>query len=241
MRPSEIRAPRWHAPFGIVAFLSLALAQFVAVRTSAPDRDMGDLQKIMYVHVPAAWTAFLCFFVVLVASVTYLVKRRDSADMIAAAAAEAGAVMTALTLVLGSIWGRPTWGVWWTWDARLTSTAVLLVIFVGYLALRSFTDDPERRASWSAAVGILGALNVPVVYMSVKWWRTLHQLQSTPSTVDPAYMRGLRLNAIAMLLVVAWFIVRRHHLATLQRAAENAEERRALAGMPSSIPEVVHV
>ena len=151
----------------LLAFVALAAAQAFAFATSPPDRDMGDLQKIMYVHVPAAWSAFICFFVVFVASVRYLWRRNERDDLVAAAAAETGAVLTALTLMLGSIWGRPTWGVWWAWDARLTSTAVPLVIYVGYLALRAFADEPEQRARWSAAIGILGALNVPVVYMSV--------------------------------------------------------------------------
>lgn len=221
---------RW---FGILAFVALAAAQLFGVLTSPPDRDMGHLQKIMYVHVPAAWAAFVCFFVVFVESVRYLRRHDDRHDLIAASAAETGAVLTALTLVLGSIWGRPTWGVWWTWDARLTSTAVLLVVFVGYLALRAFTDDPDRRGRWSAAVGILGALNVPIVYMSVKWWRTLHQLQSTPHTLDPAYAWGLRLNGIAMLLVAIYLIRRRYEIAMRSRASESAAEARALGSVPT--------
>ena len=213
----------------LLAFVALAAAQAFAIATSPPDRDMGDLQKIMYVHVPAAWSAFLCFFVVFVASVRYLWRRNERDDLVAAAAAETGAVLTALTLMLGSIWGRPTWGVWWAWDARLTSTAVLLVIYVGYLALRAFADEPEQRARWSAAIGILGALNVPVVYMSVKWWRTLHQLQSTPSTVDPAYAWGLRLNGLAVLAIAITFIMHRYRVALLERAADRAAEREALS------------
>ena len=141
---------------------------------------MGHLQKIMYVHVPAAWMTFISFFVVLVFSVRYLWKRRENDDLLAASAAEVGATFTGLTLVLGMIWGRPAWGVWWMWDARLTSTLVLFLIFVGYLALRAFVDDADQRARWSAAVGAIGALNVPIVYMSVKWWRTLHQPPSSP-------------------------------------------------------------
>lgn len=213
----------------LLAFVALAAAQAFAIATSPPDRDMGDLQKIMYVHVPAAWSAFICFFVVFVASVRYLWRRNERDDLVAAAAAETGAVLTALTLMLGSIWGRPTWGVWWAWDARLTSTAVLLVIYVGYLALRAFADEPEQRARWSAAIGILGALNVPVVYMSVKWWRTLHQLQSTPSTVDPAYAWGLRLNGLAVLAIAITFIMHRYRVALLERAADRAAEREALS------------
>ena len=203
---------------------------------------MGDLQKIMYVHVPAAWSAFICFFVVFVASVRYLWRRNERDDLVAAAAAETGAVLTALTLMLGSIWGRPTWGVWWAWDARLTSTAVLLVIYVGYLALRAFADEPEQRARWSAAIGILGALNVPVVYMSVKWWRTLHQLQSTPSTVDPAYAWGLRLNGLAVLAIAITFIMHRYRVALLERAADRAAEREALsADTAETLEEEVYV
>ena len=226
----------------LLAFVALAAAQAFAFATSPPDRDMGDLQKIMYVHVPAAWSAFICFFVVFVASVRYLWRRNERDDLVAAAAAETGAVLTALTLMLGSIWGRPTWGVWWAWDARLTSTAVLLVIYVGYLALRAFADEPEQRARWSAAIGILGALNVPVVYMSVKWWRTLHQLQSTPSTVDPAYAWGLRLNGLAVLAIAITFIMHRYRVALLERAADRAAEREALsADTAETLAEEVYV
>lgn len=226
----------------LLAFVALAATQAFAFATSPPDRDMGDLQKIMYVHVPAAWSAFICFFVVFVASVRYLWRRNERDDLVAAAAAETGAVLTALTLMLGSIWGRPTWGVWWAWDARLTSTAVLLVIYVGYLALRAFADEPEQRARWSAAIGILGALNVPVVYMSVKWWRTLHQLQSTPSTVDPAYAWGLRLNGLAVLAIAITFIMHRYRVALLERAADRAAEREALsADTAETLEEEVYV
>ncbi len=221
---------RWIPMFGAAAILILVVAQVYAFSTSAPDRDMGNLQKIMYVHVPVAWNAFIAIFVVLVASARVLMTRSRNADFLAFSAAQAGAVLTALTLVLGSIWGRPTWGVWWTWDPRLTSTLVLLLIFIGYLALRAFIDEPERRARWSAAVGILGALNVPVVYMSVRWWRTLHQVQSSPSTVDPEYALGLRINAIAVLLVLIYFIARRYDAAKMEYAADELAEREALAG-----------
>jgi heme exporter protein C len=191
---------------------------------------MGHLQKIMYVHVPAAWASFIAFFVVFWASAAVLWKQSERADLLAAAAAEAGAVLTGLTLMLGSIWGRPTWGVWWTWDARLTSTAVLFLVFVGYLSLRALTDDPERRARWSAAVGILGSLNVPIVYMSGKWWRTLHQMQSSPKTVDSNYVLGLRWNAIAFAVALAAFITVRYRASLIARDAEQLAEQRALQG-----------
>jgi heme exporter protein C len=212
-----------------IAPLVLITGQVVWATMSAPDRDMGHLQKILYVHVPAAWAAFAAFIWVAVQSVRYLWKRDERADLQAAAAAEAGAVMTGLTLVQGSIWGRPTWGVWWTWDARLTSTAVLFLVFVGYLALRGLTDEPERRARWSAAVGILGALNVPIVYMSVKWWRTLHQPMSTPGTMDPFYTLGLRVNAIAFLLALVVVVAHRYRALVTTRVHEMAQDEAALA------------
>ena len=226
--PGVPARPRWLMPFGWFALLFLIASQATGLLTSPPDRDMGNLQKIMYVHVPAAWISFIAFLVVFVGSVLYLWKRQERHDLLAAAAAETGAVLTALTLMLGSIWGRPTWGVWWTWDPRLTSTAILLLIYVGYLALRAFTEDDERRARWSAAVGILGFINVPIVYMSVKWWRTLHQPQSTPSTVDPEYVLGLRLNAFAFLFLLIYFVASRYHIARLERAADARLEERAL-------------
>ena len=230
VREASIAPPPTSRLFGLVAFTAVVAAQAFSIMTSPADRDMGHLQKIMYVHVPAAWMAFLAFFVVFVYSVRYMWKQNEMHDLIAASAAEVGAVFTGLTLMLGMIWGRPAWGVWWVWDARLTSTLVLFLIFVGYLALRAFVDDPVQRAKWSAAVGAIGAINVPIVYMSVKWWRTLHQPQSTPGTLDPAYTMGLRLNAIAMLLVLIYFIRKRYEIARLERAVEHLAEAQAMGG-----------
>jgi heme exporter protein C len=219
---------RWVPWVGLVGLVALIAAQVHAVMTSPPEVGMGHLQKILYVHVPIAWMSFIAFFVVFVASIAYLVRGNERRDLLAASAAEVGTVLTALTLALGSIWARPTWGTWWTWDPRLTLEAVLLIIFIGYLALRAFTEDAERRARWSAAVGILGALNVPVVYMSVRWWRTIHQTQSSPDTVDPSYVLGLRTNAIALLVVLIYLIARRYQVALLERKREVIAEEAAL-------------
>ena len=233
VRADDARPPRLllASPWmGLTAFAAVIAAQTHAVLTSPPDADMGHLQKIMYVHVPAAWMTFIAFFVVLVFSVRYLWRRRESDDLLAASAAEVGATFNGLTLLLGMIWGRPAWGVWWVWDARLTSTLVLFLIFVGYLAMRAFVDDFDQRARWSAAVGAIGAINVPIVYMSVKWWRTLHQPPSSPATLDPAYTLGLRLNAIALLLVTIYFISRRYRISRLERATEQAAQTAAMTG-----------
>ncbi len=221
--------PRWLRIWGWASLAFFVFSQVTAVVISPPDRDMGDLEKILYVHVPAAWISFVAYGIVFVCSVLYLWKREIRYDLAAAAAAEVGVVLTGLTLGLGSIWGRPTWGVWWTWDARLTSTAVLFLMYVGYLALRAFTEDEHRRARWSAAVGLLGFLNVYIVYMSVRWWRTLHQLQSAPSTVDPRYGIGLRLNAFAFTFLLVYFVVARYRVARLEREIEARAEEAALA------------
>ncbi len=225
--PAPPRTSTWLA---VGAFAAVVAAQTFSILMSPAEGDMGHLQKIMYVHVPAAWMAFISFFVVLVFSVRYLWRQRENDDLIAASAAEVGAIFTGLTLILGMIWGRPAWGVWWVWDARLTSTLVLFLIFVSYLALRGFVDDAGQRARWSAAVGAIGAINVPIVYMSVKWWRTLHQPPSSPDTLDPAYTLGLRLNAIALLLVAIYFIRKRYEIARLERAVEHLAESAAMGG-----------
>lgn len=221
------RTGRW-SMFGWFAFAFLVASQAIAIAISPPDRDMGDLQKIMYVHVPAAWMTMLSPLALLFFALRYLWKRREEDDLLAASSAEVAVMFAGLTLALGMIWGRPTWGVWWTWDPRLTSTLVLFLILAGYLSLRAFIDDREQRAQWSAAVGVLGAINVPIVYMSVRWWRTIHQIQSSPSTVDPAYVIGLRLNAFAFLFVMIYFIRCRYNAALVVRAADRVVEDAAL-------------
>jgi heme exporter protein C len=225
-----VERPRWLLPFGVFAVLSVVAAQYYALTMSAPDRDMGDLQKIMYVHVPSAWMSMLAPGVVFVASLLYLMKRRINYDLLASSAAQVGLVFIGLTLAQGSIWARPTWGVWWTWDPRLTTTAILFLIYAGYMALRAFTEDEDQRARWSAAVGIMGFLNVPIVYMSVRWFRTIHQVQSTPDTVASAYKLGLRTNALAFLFLLIFLIGLRYYIARLERARTAQLEERALVG-----------
>ena len=225
---AETRSPGWLKPLGIFTLLFFVVAQALAVINSPADRDMGHLQKIMYVHVPSAWLAFVAFGLVLIASLLYLWKRDLDFDSFAASAAEVGTLFTALTIAQGSIWGRPTWGVWWTWDPRLTTTAILLLIFVGYVALRSFTDDDDRRARWSAAVGILGAINVPIVWFSVKWWRTIHQVQSTMESTSEVYVIGLLLNLAAFTVLLAYLVLKRYYGMKLERLVEQRYEAAAL-------------
>lgn len=151
-------------------------ADLLLVFSFAPvERTMGPIQKIFYFHVPSAWVSFLAYFVTFVASIAFLATRRESHDRIASASAAIGTLFCTIVLITGPLWGKPVWGIWWTWDPRLTSTLVLWFIFVGYLLIRSYLPAAgPKRATLSAVVGIFGFLNVPLVYMSIRWWRTQH-------------------------------------------------------------------
>lgn len=178
------------------AAASGAVAVTLALLVAPPDAVQGQAQRLMYVHVPAAWLAYACFATVLVASVGYLLTRNLAWDRRAQAAAEVGVGMTVLAIALGSLWGRPVWGTWWVWDPRLVTTVVLALVYAGYLSVRGLVDDRALGARRAAAVGILGFVNVPVVHFSVVWWRTLHQ----PATVlspDPAPLDGRMAAALA--------------------------------------------
>ncbi|MBI2982548.1 MAG: cytochrome c biogenesis protein CcsA [Deltaproteobacteria bacterium] len=192
--------------FGVLAFTFLGFAHFWGLRIAPPDAMMGDVYRILFVHVPAAWMAMLFFFFSFVGSAGYLIRRQKKWDRWAESTAEIGVVLTALTLILGSMWGKPTWGVWWTWDPRLTTTALLLIMYSGYLMIRKMITDPERRPRVAASIGLLTFLNVPIVYLSVKWWRSLHQVQSSPKTMDPSMVFPLRLCAVALLAVCLCFL-----------------------------------
>jgi len=157
-----------------------------------------------------------------VACVWYLFGSNWKADALADASAEVGLLFGTYGLLLGAIWGRPTWGQWWTWDPRLTSTAIMLVAYTGYLALRKFVDDPEKRATWSAAVGILAYLDIPIVWFSVRWWKSLHQVQSSSGSVDKPLYQTLWINAVALLLVTICFLTVRYRLGRASREAEVA-------------------
>ena len=163
---------------GPVTLLVLALTFWLGLWVTPPDQTQHDLVRLLYIHPPIAWVAlYVSFGTATIASCLYLWKRTRSMnlDRIAYCAMEISVVFIALTLITGSIWGRPTWGVWWAWDARLTSTAILGVFALAYLALRRANDDPTLRARRSAVLAILTAINVPIIHFSVVWWKTLHQ------------------------------------------------------------------
>jgi heme exporter protein C len=172
---ARMTARRGERILGLLAIPALAVSAVMALVVTPPEATQGQVFRLIYVHVPSAWLAYLAFAVVFVASIGYLVTRKIRWDRLAAASAEVGVLFTGLTLILGSIWAKPVWNTWWTWDPRLTTTAILFLIYVGYLALRRLPDSPAKRARWAAVVGIVGFVDVPIVHLSVVWWRSQHQ------------------------------------------------------------------
>jgi heme exporter protein C len=218
----------------------LAASAVLSLRVAPPDAVQGDVQRLMYVHVPAAWLAYLSFAVVFVASAAYLVTSRSRWDRLGAAAAEVGVLFTALTIVLGALWGKPVWGTWWTWDPRLTTTAVLLLVYLAYLALRQMADSPRRRARWSAVVGVVGFVDVPIVHMSVVWWRSLHQ---APTVLRPGAPTIAGSMLTALLVAVAAFTVAWAYLVTVRLRVGRLEERaatEALSARTARVPSDGH-
>ena len=198
---------------GGLALMSVLLGLYWGLLQAPPDAYQGEVQRIMYLHLPSILTAYLSYFLVFIGSGMYLWKREKRDDILAHSAAEIGVLFTALTIIEGSIWGRPTWGVWWTWDARLTLTAILLLIHTGYLMLRSLIEDESRAASAAAVLGIIGFLDIPLIHMSVYWWRTLHQppsiLQPNKApweNVDPSMLIALIISFVGFLLLYFYLL-----------------------------------
>lgn len=177
--------------------------------------EQRTYSRMVALHPPIAWTAYVAFAITAAASILYLIPRTRRArfDSIANASAELGVLFTSLTLITGSLWGRPTWGVWWTWDARLTTTALMLVIYLGYLAQRSVTDGAASRALRSSIIGVMAVLVVPINHFAVEWWRTLHQgrsLSLDPGTnLDGDFVAAMLLGFFAMTITYVWLLIMR--------------------------------
>src|SRR3712207_12457 len=186
------------SPLLLATLVAMTAALYAALIYAPTERLQGDVQRIFYFHLPLAWNAYLAFFVVFVASVAYLWRRDPRADALARASAEVGLVFMTLVLVTGSLWARPIWGTWWSWDARLTTSLVLWFIYVGYLMLRSSVADEEQAARYAAVLGIIGFVDVPIIHQSVVWWRTLHPesvvLQSGGPAMPPSMLGTLAIS-----------------------------------------------
>ncbi len=228
-------APRWSL-LGAAVVIALGLQAVLALWVAPPDANQGDAQRLMYIHVPAAWLAYLAFTVTAVASVLWLWPRTRAVkwDLVAGASAEVGVVFTALTLALGSLWGRPVWGTWWEWDARLTTTAVLLFLYLGYLALRRTGDSPDERGRRCAIAALVAFADVPVVHFSVTWWETLHQEATVFNPKLETNITGtmawtLLWSVVAFTILYAYLVRSRTRLAEMQEGLEERELARAIA------------
>lgn len=191
----------------------IAVALYMALFYAPREATMGDAQRIFYFHVPSAWIGFLSFFVVFVASIMYLLKRDPKWDSLALSAAEIGVLFTTLVLLTGPLWAKSAWGTYWVWDARLTTTLVLWLVYVGYLMLRSSVDE-IKRPQMAAVIGILGFLDVPIIYLSVTWWRTMHPtlLVGDSGGLDGAMRLTLMVALLSFTLLFACLLLMRVRL-----------------------------
>lgn len=213
-RSSRVVAPEPSAKLtrwvGIATGIAIVIFLFGAFFYAPEDVVQGSVQRIFYVHVASAWIAALAFGVVFVGSIVYLAKRSMKWDALAGASAEVGLLFTTVVLVTGMLWGKAIWGVYWTWEPRLTSVLVLWLLYLAYVAIRMYVPEPTQRARFSAVLGIVAFLDVPIVYLSVKWWRTLHPEQVIVTENGPqlpgSMIIALMIGLVAMTLVFVYFV-----------------------------------
>lgn len=207
--------------------LVLGFGSWWGLAYAPPEQYMGEVQRIMYVHVPTAWSAMLVLTWAFVCAVAFLTTGGWKWDHRLEAAIEMAVVLCFLLSVQGAIWAKPTWGVWWDWDPRLTTVAILLVAYLGIAALRRFVEEPGRRATWSAVATIVGYIDVPIVYFSVKWWNSLHQQQSSPAGVSRDFLVPLLVNLAGFLLLIVAVMTIRARTAAMRIEEEIAPPRLA--------------
>jgi len=208
--------------FGAAAALLLAAGLYLGLVASPADYQQGDTVRIMYVHVPAAWMALFCYTSMTIASAAGFVWKHPLADVAAKSTAPIGAVFTGLALLTGSLWGKPMWGAWWAWDARLTSVLVLLFLYFGYMAVWTAIDEKTRAARIAAIVCLVGFVNVPIIKFSVDWWNSLHQpasvIRADGPTIDSSMLTPLLLMGAAYMCLYFWLLL-------INMSAELAERR----------------
>ena len=198
---------------------------------SPPDYQQGDTVRVMYIHVPAAWMATFCYAVMALLSASFLIWKHQLADLAARAASPIGACFTAVALITGALWGKPTWGTWWVWDARLTSVLVLFFLYLGHMALAAAFDDRERGGRAAAILACVGAINLPIIKYSVEWWNTLHQGASVfrmdGPTIDPSMLWPLVLTGLGFNLLFVVLLLVRIKSELLARRIEVLQRARA--------------
>ena len=215
------------SPLALVTLGALAVFAYAAFVFAPEDELQGAMQRIFYIHVPSAWVCFLAFGLTFGASIAYLSSRKEKWDTLAASSAEIGTVFTTVVLITGMMWGHAIWGVYWTWEPRLTSFLVLWLLYLGYLAVRAYVPDPARRARFSAVIGIIAFIDVPIIYLSVNWWRTLHPQQVIITSGGPhmpaAMLVALMVGLATFSLVYVYLVRLRLDVARLSTQLEEIE------------------
>ncbi len=221
---------------GSATLALLAYGFYMGMYVAPTEATMGNVQRIFYYHVPSAWTAFLCFFANFVASVIYLINRGRRADAFAVASAEVGVVFCTIVLITGPLWARPVWGIWWTWDARLTSTLILWLIYVSYLILRKFSTGGQTPLL-AAALAVFGFIDVPIVYLSIRYFRTQHPQPvvggGEGSGIDPVMLKALLVNWLAFMALAIIVVSLRYGLERLRQKVEELHALRDEMGEPA--------
>mgnify|MGYP000078342108 FL=1 len=199
----------------VIALMAIGFGLYYALVKSPPDYQQSETVRIMYVHVPAAWMAMFCYVALACSSAIALIWRHMLANIIAKSTAPIGASFTFLALVTGSLWGKPMWGTWWVWDARLTSVLILFFLYLGYMVLYEAFDDKSRGARAAAILSIVGVINIPIIKFSVDWWNTLHQpasvIKISGPSIHPSMMTPLILMAVGYTALYFWILFIRVH------------------------------
>lgn len=228
---------RWAASLAVLAAVATLIAYWMIFFYVPTERSMGIVQRIFYVHVPSAWVAFLAFGIVALCSAGYLWLRDERLDAIAVSAAELGTVFTTIVLITGPLWGRIAWGAWWVWEPRLTLTLLLWFIYVGYFMVRGATDNVEQGKRFGAVLGIVGAFNIPLIHVSVNWFRSLHPqpviLRPEGPSADPEIVQTLLVSLLGFTLTFFALLLYRYGLERLRTQADLARVQRE---RPRSIP-----
>jgi len=211
---------------GIILFLSMILAVYMAFLGAPKEKTMGDLQRIFYFHVPAAIAGLTAFAVNFAASLMYVIRKNRRWDNLALSAAETGVMFFVMVLVTGPIWAKPAWFVWWTWSPRLTLSLVLCLLYVAYLLIRNYIEDPERKAMVAAVFGIVAFIDVPLVWFSIRWWRDLHPSPMLETGgLSPAMRPAFFVCMAAFMVLLAYLLRRRFYLQSLRDDLECLERQ----------------
>ncbi len=207
---------------GACSLIGMMISLWMIFLYAPTDAIEGDAQRIFYFHVPIAWIGMLAFVVLAIAGVGYLVKQDERWDWLARASAEVGTVFITLALITGSIWGKTTWGTWWTWDPKLTATLILWFMYVAYIMLRSYMGRTVASARAGAVLALVGVIDVPIIYLSVQWWRTLHpaaEVGVAQSTLPPSVVLTLMVSLVTFTLLYSFLMVQLYQLEKLQTRA----------------------